>query len=196
MEDGYQNIFEYDREYSSHSEMDNEALYTDIEVYNEALGEGIETVDETQLEDTNEEICDSDRDGITAANIILLKKIYTPTYYFTRNESDLTSPEPLSFQQLTRFRQMPNIEQLQVEEFVSRLKNFIEEAKNDLFSTQNNAESILIRDPLHVPHKGRQPNRYKSAPANDGEEMRHDIQNTTGTSSDRQVSALQDSEKK
>ncbi|CAG8838626.1 44889_t:CDS:2, partial [Gigaspora margarita] len=84
-----------------------------------------------------------------------------------------------------------------VEEFVSRLKNFIEKAKNDLFSTQNNAESILIGDPLHVPHKGRQPNRYKSgAPANDGEEMRHDIQDTTGTSSDRQVSALQDSEKK
>ncbi|CAG8834521.1 3201_t:CDS:1, partial [Gigaspora margarita] len=60
MEEGYQNIFEYDREYSSYSETDNEALYTDIEVYNEALGEGIETVDETQLEDTNEEICDSD----------------------------------------------------------------------------------------------------------------------------------------
>ncbi|CAG8776136.1 4876_t:CDS:2 [Cetraspora pellucida] len=49
-----------------------------------------------------------------------------------------------------------------VEEFVSHLKDFIEDAKNDLFSTQDNASSLSIRDPLHVPHKGRQPNRYKS----------------------------------
>ncbi|CAG8558180.1 13470_t:CDS:1 [Gigaspora rosea] len=95
-----------------------------------------------------------------------------------------------------------------VEEFISHLKNFIEETKDDLFSTQNNAEHILVKDPLHVLHKGRQPNRYKSggepskkvrrkAPANkDGKEMRHENQNRTEASSNNQVSALQNSEKK
>ncbi|CAG8452280.1 7968_t:CDS:2 [Cetraspora pellucida] len=77
------------------------------------------------------------------------------------------------------FRQMPNIKQPQepkqkyelnmsyakkaldlaiqinkVKEFVSYLKNFIEEAKNDLLSTQNDTEFILIGDLLHIPHKG------------------------------------------
>ncbi|CAG8698676.1 8530_t:CDS:1, partial [Cetraspora pellucida] len=94
-----------------------------------------------------------------------------------------------------------------VEEFISYLKNFIEEAKDDLLSIQNDAESILIGDPLHVPHKGQQPNRYKSSgepskkvrrkvPTNeDSEEIRQDIQNTTETSSNSQVSTLHDSEK-
>ncbi|CAG8843697.1 40117_t:CDS:1, partial [Gigaspora margarita] len=49
-----------------------------------------------------------------------------------------------------------------VEEFVSHLKNFIEVTKNDLFNRQNNASFISIKDPLYIPHKGRQPNRYKS----------------------------------
>ncbi|CAG8790302.1 26183_t:CDS:1, partial [Dentiscutata erythropus] len=46
IEDGYQDNYKYDREYFDYSETDNEGLYADIEVYNEALAEGIETVDE------------------------------------------------------------------------------------------------------------------------------------------------------
>ncbi|CAG8848732.1 19103_t:CDS:1, partial [Gigaspora margarita] len=80
IEDGYQDIFEYDREYSSHSETDNEALYTDIEVYNEALTEGIETVDETQLEDMNEEICDSDSEDEEKQKKILVLNVGMPPF--------------------------------------------------------------------------------------------------------------------
>ncbi|CAG8578837.1 14894_t:CDS:1, partial [Gigaspora rosea] len=50
-----------------------------------------------------------------------------------------------------------------VKEFVSHLKNFIEVTKHDLVSTQDSTSIISIKDPLHVPHKGRQPNRYKSS---------------------------------
>ncbi|CAG8806453.1 16091_t:CDS:2 [Racocetra fulgida] len=58
-----------------------------------------------------------------------------------------------------------------VEELVSCLKNFIKEAKDNLFSTQNNAEDILVGDLLHILHKVR-----RKAPANeDGEEMRQKI---------------------
>ncbi|CAG8780825.1 44200_t:CDS:2, partial [Gigaspora margarita] len=195
MEGDYQDIYESDKEYFGyHSETDYEASYTDIETYNEASGEGIETVDEAQPEDMNEEVYDSDSHDKKQEKILVLNT-----------------------------EQMPNIEQLQgpkqkyglgmgyakkaldlaiwinkIEEFVSHLKNFIEEAKDDLFSTQNNAEHILVGDPLHVPHKGRQPNRYKSgAPANeDGKEMQHKNQNRTEVLSNNQVSALQDSEKK
>ncbi|CAG8580395.1 970_t:CDS:2, partial [Gigaspora rosea] len=74
-----------------------------------------------------------------------------------------------------------------VEEFVSNLKNFIEETKSDLFSTQGNASFISVEDPL-LPHKGRQPNSTDRS--NEGE-----IQKVPeALNSD--VSALQDSEKK
>ncbi|CAG8517035.1 7588_t:CDS:2 [Gigaspora rosea] len=68
-----------------------------------------------------------------------------------------------------------------VEEFVSNLKNFIEVTKSDLLSIQDNASFISIKDPLHVPHRGRQPNRYKSS---------------SKPSRKADISALQDSEKK
>ena len=89
--------------------------------------------------------------------------------------------------------------------YSSQLKNFIEVTKNDLFNTQNNASFISVKDPLHVPHKGRQPNRYKSG----GEPSRKvqrtvqsteqsnetEIQKVTKAFNDN-VSTLQDSETK
>ncbi|CAG8678800.1 6509_t:CDS:2 [Cetraspora pellucida] len=109
------------------------------------------------------------------------------TYQFVREESELPLLKLLTFQHLVEFKQT-HIEQLQgpkqkyrfemsyakkaldlairanrVEEFVSHLKNFIEVTKNDLFDTQDNTNFISIEDPLHVPHKGQQPNRYKSS---------------------------------
>ena len=102
-----------------------------------------------------------------------------PTYHFARKESELPLLQPLTFQHLVGFNQTHNVEQPQgpkqkygfgmgyakkaldlairadrVEEFVSHLKDFIEDAKNDLFSTQDNASSLSIGDPLHVPYKG------------------------------------------
>ncbi|CAG8543851.1 20_t:CDS:2, partial [Gigaspora rosea] len=92
-----------------------------------------------------------------------------------------------------------------VEEFVSNLKNFIEVTKSDLFSTQDNASFISVKDPLHVPHKGRQPNRYKSSDE-PSRKARHIVQSTDRSNKgeiqkvtealNSDISALQDSEKK
>ncbi|PKY26022.1 hypothetical protein RhiirB3_512538 [Rhizophagus irregularis] len=49
-----------------------------------------------------------------------------------------------------------------VEEFVTQLKVFIEETKEDLSDQQDSVENMVIGDPLRTQHKGRQPNRYKS----------------------------------
>ncbi|CAG8789953.1 29422_t:CDS:2, partial [Gigaspora margarita] len=49
-----------------------------------------------------------------------------------------------------------------VEELIGHLKNFIEMTKNNLFNTQNNISFISVKDSLHVPNKGQQPNKYKS----------------------------------
>ncbi|CAG8560807.1 2148_t:CDS:1 [Gigaspora rosea] len=92
-----------------------------------------------------------------------------------------------------------------VEGFVSNLKNFIEVTKSDLFSTQGNASFISVEDPLHVPHKGRQPNRYKSG-GESSRKARYIVQSTEQSNEgeiqkvtkalNSYVSALQDSEKK
>ncbi|CAG8707780.1 9125_t:CDS:2, partial [Racocetra fulgida] len=237
----YQDIHEYDREYSDyHSETDNEALYMDIKIYNEALVEGIEIVDEAQPEDTNEEMYDNDSEGEEQEKILVLNTkmqfdissrladIVDKIQKILDNRSKKTILSEFKTEILTR--EMPNITdeyflgldkvlqeylitkifQKQHDQIAQSLcyDNFIKEAKDNLFSTQNNVKDILVGDPLHIPHKGRQTNRYKSsseplkkvrrkAPANeDGEEMRQKIQNTTETSSNNQVSVLQDLEKK
>ncbi|CAB4444639.1 unnamed protein product [Rhizophagus irregularis] len=92
-----------------------------------------------------------------------------------------------SFQHLEKVRQMPNIKQLQgpkqkfgfgigyakkaldyyairadkLNELVSQLESFIEEMKEELSINQENIDSI-VKDPIQVKHKRRQPNRYKS----------------------------------
>ncbi|CAG8800282.1 27529_t:CDS:2, partial [Gigaspora margarita] len=149
---------------------------------------------------------------------------------FTRQKSELSLHQPLTFQHLVGFKQTHNVEQLQgpkqkyrfgmgyakkaldlairadkVEEFVSNLKNFIEVTKSDLFSTQSNASFISVKDPLHVLHKGRQPNRYKSG-GEPSRKVRHIVQSTDRSNEgeiqkvtealNSNVSTLQDSEKK
>ena len=52
-----------------------------------------------------------------------------------------------------------------IDEFVNQMEHFIEKTKEDLFTQQNDVDSIenmIVNDPLHVQHKGCQPNRYKS----------------------------------
>ncbi|CAG8672259.1 1549_t:CDS:1, partial [Racocetra fulgida] len=52
-----------------------------------------------------------------------------------------------------------------VNEFVNYLERFIKTMKDDLDKQQKNANDIknlAIDDPIHVWHKGRQPNYYKS----------------------------------
>jgi hypothetical protein len=46
-------------------------------------------------------------------------------------------------------------------ELVNQLESFIEETKEELSNNQENIDSI-VKDPIQVKHKGRQPNRYKS----------------------------------
>lgn len=108
-----------------------------------------------------------------------------PVYQIEKNETDFFLSQS-SFQHLERVRQTPNIKQLQgpkqkfgfgmgyakkaldyairtdkLNELVSQLENFIEEAKEELSNNQENIDSI-VGDPIQVKHKGRQPNRYKS----------------------------------
>ncbi|CAG8642797.1 23463_t:CDS:1, partial [Gigaspora rosea] len=52
-----------------------------------------------------------------------------------------------------------------VDEFVNYLERFIETIKSDLNKQQENicnVENLIIKDPIHVQYKGRQPNHYKS----------------------------------
>ena len=49
-----------------------------------------------------------------------------------------------------------------VNEFVNQVKCFIEDTKAELSEQGENIALMHIGDPLRVPHKGRQPNRYKS----------------------------------
>jgi hypothetical protein len=108
-----------------------------------------------------------------------------PTYQIKKNETEFFLSQ-LSFQHLEKVRQMPNIRQLQgpkqkfgfgmgyakkaldyairadkLNEFVGQLENFIERVKEELSNNEENIDSV-IRDPIQVKHKGRQPNRYKS----------------------------------
>ncbi|CAB4479697.1 unnamed protein product [Rhizophagus irregularis] len=113
-----------------------------------------------------------------------------PSYQIGKDESDISEQTPLqsiSFSHLERIRKMPDIMQMQgpkqkygfgmgyakkaldyavradkVEEFVTQLKVFIEETKEDLSDQQDSVENMVIGDPLRTQHKGRQPNRYKS----------------------------------
>ncbi|CAG8817229.1 3447_t:CDS:1, partial [Gigaspora margarita] len=66
-------IYESDREYFGYySETDYKASYTDIETYNKASSEGIETVDKAQLKDTSEEVFDSDSEDEKQEKLLVL----------------------------------------------------------------------------------------------------------------------------
>jgi hypothetical protein len=123
-------------------------------------------------------------------NINQREENMTPICHIGESELDeLEQPLPpqLSFQHLANFRQTPNVVQLQgpkqkygfgmgyakkaldlairtdkVNEFVNQVKCFIEDTKAELSEQGKNIALMHIGDPLRVPHKGRQPNRYKS----------------------------------
>ncbi|CAG8817231.1 3448_t:CDS:2, partial [Gigaspora margarita] len=80
-----------------------------------------------------------------------------------------------------------------VEEFVSHLKNFIEESKDNLFSIQNMLNTYLLEIRYKYKSSGEPSKKvqHKALANEDGEEMRHENQNRTETSSNNQVSALE-----
>ena len=77
-------------------------------------------------------------------------------------------------------------------EFVSQLESFIEKAREELSSNQENIDSI-VRDPIQVKHKGRQPNRYKSRGELPQKKKIKAIRDVTNVNDQHSRSAIQDS---
>ena len=63
------------------------------------------------------------------------------------------------------------------------MEHFIEKTKEQLSNQQENiVENMIVNDPLHVQHKGRRPNRYKSGgkfPSKKKARTMQDISNTS-----------------
>ncbi|CAG8725428.1 39370_t:CDS:2, partial [Gigaspora margarita] len=113
----------------------------------------------------------------------------TPTYQIVKNKLDQLPCQPLQFNCLSNIRKTACVEQKRnpkqkygfgmgyakkvldyaiwtdkVDEFINYLERFIKTIKSDLDKQQENdgnVKNLIVEDPIHVQHKGQQPNCYK-----------------------------------